>query len=182
MPPPGTGVQLAARGTREGTVHTRGRSAARLYSSTVIKPGEQHHVAVQEVEGPERYKHEIVVRGGRHVLEGDVAFGEDGSHGDTAPAPKDLALAAVALCTSMTVRMYADMRHLPLRRVKVDISEIPSATGGHVPEGLHVVLYLDGDLTSQQRERILAVAGKCPVKQMMTGKMPLGITSELSPG
>lgn len=154
------------------------RCAARL-QSTVIKP-EQHHATVQEAEGPELYRNEITVRGGRHVFAGDVAFGEDGSRGDTAPAPKDLALAAVALCTSMTVRMYAERKNLPLRRIRVDIEEIPSATGGHVPEGLHIRLQLDGDLTPEQRERILAIAGRCPVKQMMTGKMPLGVTSELA--
>jgi uncharacterized OsmC-like protein len=52
---------------------------------------------------------------------------------------------------------------------------------GSVPDGLQMTLKLEGNLTSQQKERLLQVSAKCPVKQMMLGKMRDGIDMKLAP-
>mmetsp|Transcript_1034 Transcript_1034/g.1459 ORF Transcript_1034/g.1459 Transcript_1034/m.1459 type:complete len:95 (-) Transcript_1034:90-374(-) len=79
------------------------------------------------------------------------------------------------MCTSMTVRMFADRHGWPLEKVEVKVTEF-TGPGRHLPESLEVFLNLYGPhLTEHQRQRLWKVAESCPVKQMLLGKMPLGI-------
>jgi uncharacterized OsmC-like protein len=96
------------------------------------------------------------------------------------PRPKDYALAGLALCTSMTIRLFADRMKWPLHHVQVEVQELGKGSGS-VPDGLQMTLKLEGNLTSQQKERLLQVSAKCPVKQMMLGKMRDGIDMKLAP-
>ena len=41
---------------------------------------------------------------------------------DTGPGPYDLLLAALGACTSMTVRLYADRKQWPLKRIMVRLA------------------------------------------------------------
>ena len=58
------------------------------------------------------------VRAGRHTLVADEPVSVPGGR-DLGPDPYDYLLAALGACTAMTVRMYAEMKKLPLRRVSV---------------------------------------------------------------
>jgi putative redox protein len=88
--------------------------------------------------------------------------GEDGG-----PQPHDFLLAALGACTSMTVKMYADRKGWPLRRVEVKLSQ---GKEGEV----HVIrrhISLDGDLDAEQRTRLLEIANKCPVHKTLSGEI-----------
>ena len=76
-----------------------------------------------------RYAH--TMRSGRHTLRGDLMPAAGGF--DAGPSPKELALLALGLCTSMTVRVFADNSRFPLRRVGVTVRE-RCPPGAHVPE------------------------------------------------
>ena len=65
--------------------------------------------------GTGRYAQRITA--GRHVLTADEPTSIGGD--DTGPNPYDLFLAALGACTSMTLRMYADRKGLPLQRTTV---------------------------------------------------------------
>jgi hypothetical protein len=65
--------------------------------------------------GTGRYSH--VITAGRHVLTADEPVPLGGS--DTGPNPYELLLAALGACTSITLRMYADRKGLPLQRTTV---------------------------------------------------------------
>ncbi|CAI5517962.1 unnamed protein product [Closterium sp. Naga37s-1] len=52
-------------------------------------------------------------------------------------------------------------------------------TDGRLPDGLRLLLRLEGPLSTEQKERLLEIAGKCPVKQMMLGKMRQAIKTTL---
>ena len=47
---------------------------------------------------------------------------------DTGPGPYDFLLAGLGACTSMTMRMYADRKSLPLDRVTVTLNADGSVT------------------------------------------------------
>lgn len=51
--------------------------------------------------------------------------------------------------------------------------------GPHLPDGVRVKVSIDGDLDDKQRERLLAAAGKCPVKRMLMGQLKDGVTTVL---
>ncbi len=90
------------------------------------------------------------------------------------PNPYEHLLAALGTCTSMTTRMYATHKNLPLKHVSVELSHHSHDDG---TQELKRQLTVEGDLTDKERARILEIADKCPVHRTLTGK--LKITTEL---
>lgn len=81
------------------------------------------------------------------------------------PNPHELLLASLGACTSMTLRMYANHKNLPLEQVRVDLTH-------QTVDGRAVILrriQLEGNLTDEQRQRMLEIAEKCPVHKIITG-------------
>lgn len=103
------------------------------------------------------------VRIGPHALVADEAVAQEGT--DAGPAPHEYLLAALATCTSMTVKVYADRKGWSLRRVEVSVD------GAH-EDGAFVMrrhVVVDGDLDDEQRARLLEIANKCPVHKTLSG-------------
>lgn len=106
-----------------------------------------------------------------------VTFDEPSDLGgtDAGPTPYEALLAALGACTAMTLRMYADRKRWPLEGVEVRLR----TSNSHEPDceaceesevGPHVIereIELEGDLTAEQRERLLQIADRCPVKQTL---------------
>jgi putative redox protein len=115
--------------------------------------------------------------GGREfVIDEPPDFGGDGA----GPDPYTLLLAALGGCTSMTVSMYARRKKWNLESVSVSLSQnrvhakdcenCESETGAFVHQ-INVSIKLEGDLTGEQRERLLEIARKCPVKKTLTSEI-----------
>ena len=83
----------------------------------------------------------------------------------TGPNPYDLMAAALASCTVLTLRLYAERKGWPLRHVEVSVRHHrASLTARDLFERR---IELDGDLDGDQRARLLAIAEKCPVHQTL---------------
>ncbi|MDI1478272.1 OsmC family protein [Polyangium sp. y55x31] len=104
---------------------------------------------------------------GPHVLAGDEVPAVGGD--DRGPDPFEFVLAGLGTCTSMTIKMYADRKGWPLSSVEVEVA-------GEKREGSFLArrsIRLVGDLTEEQRARLLDIANKCPVHKMLTGKIEI---------
>lgn len=107
------------------------------------------------------------VTAGRHVLGADEPESLGGH--DTGPSPYEYVLAGLGACTAMTLRMYAARKGWALRKTSVDLrhEKIPAPDGKAKIDRFTRVIRLEGDLTGEQRTRLLEVADKCPVSQTL---------------
>jgi len=113
------------------------------------------------------------VSAGSHVIVMDEPTSVGGL--DSGMNPYDLLLAALGGCTSMTLRMYADRKKLPLDKVAVrlthqkihasDCAECET-TEGKV-DLIDRELEITGDLDAEQRQRLLEIADMCPVHRTL---------------
>jgi putative redox protein len=94
---------------------------------------------------------------------------------DLGPTPYEYLLAALGGCMAMTLRMYADRKQWPLEGVRVrlrtarshlaDCADCTSTAVGITTLEREVELF--GPLDEAQRQRLLLIAERCPVKQTL---------------
>ncbi|MFD7227910.1 OsmC family protein [Streptomyces sp. NPDC059881] len=117
---------------------------------------------------PSKGEFQQTVTSGRHRLIADEPRSFGGA--DTGPGPFDLLLAGLGACTSMTVRMYADSKQLPLEQVAVSLRMKDKDT-------ILRELVLSGELTTGQREKLHEIADRCPVHKTLTGDLTIETTT-----
>lgn len=116
------------------------------------------------------------VRVGRHSLLADEPAALGGE--DAGPAPFDYVMAGLGACTSMTLRMYAERKGLPLARVTVELSLSQEEIDGVRRQRIHRQIRLEGELSREQSLRLLEIANKCPVHRALSSSFAL--TAELA--
>ena len=123
--------------------------------------------------GQGRYQQEVIV--GEHRLLADEPVSVGGA--DAGPAPLEYVMAGLGACTSMTLRMYAERKSIPLIRISVNLSHDRVKVAGILRDRIVRMITLEGDLTVEQRLRLLEIANKCPVHKAL--EQPLVIESTL---
>lgn len=117
------------------------------------------------------------VEAGKHRFVADEPLDAGGT--DEGPTPYDFLAAALGGCTSMTMRVVAKRENIPLEGAEVqitsdrmyakDCADCTSSTG--YIHRFDVRIKLLGTLTDAQRERLLAVAKRCPVAKTLTSEI-----------
>ena len=122
-----------------------------------------------------RYLQNISI--GQHRIQADEPVEAGGC--DAGPNPHELLLAALGACTSMTLRMYADRKRWPLEDIQVRLTHgkmhAEDCLGCETKEGLvdriEREILLVGNLTDEQRQRLLEIANNCPVHRTLTSEI-----------
>jgi uncharacterized OsmC-like protein/fermentation-respiration switch protein FrsA (DUF1100 family) len=122
-----------------------------------------------------RFQQTVTV--GPHQLLADEPLPSGGD--DTGLAPYDLLLAGLGACTSMTMRLYAERKSLPLDRTTVtlrhskihaeDCAECETKVG--MLDQIERVISMEGPLDAEQRKRLMEIADKCPVHRTLTSEV-----------
>lgn len=110
-----------------------------------------------------KMKHEIQV--GSHHLVTDVSLQEGGEN--LGPSPHDYLAVALASCTAITLRMYATRKGWPLVSADTTVILDHQKTLVKFDRQIHLV----GELSDEQKARLLDIANHCPIHQALTGKI-----------
>jgi putative redox protein len=113
-------------------------------------------VEVRET-GAGRFQLEVRAGGAAFLVDEPASVGGLGS----GPNPYDLLGSALGACTAMTVRLYAERKAWPLKSVVVRVLHGRSGLEGKDRFAREMVL--EGELTPDQRRRLLEIANRCPV-------------------
>jgi putative redox protein len=134
-------------------------------------------VLVRETHGG-KFQQEILT--GPHRLLADEPVKLGGL--DSGPGPYDFLLAGLGACTSMTIRLYADFKKIPLENVSVRLSHEKKIHAKDcencdtkVTKVDHIdrAITLEGPLDVEQRKRLMEIADKCPVHQTLESKIDI---------
>jgi putative redox protein len=122
-----------------------------------------------------KYQNDVIV--GPHHLFADEPAAVGGA--DTGPGPYDYVLAGLGACTSITMRMYADRKSLPLDRVTIRLSHskihakdcAECETKAGMLDQFDRVIAMEGALDADQRKRLMEIADKCPVHRTLESEI-----------
>ncbi|GAA1216101.1 bifunctional alpha/beta hydrolase/OsmC family protein [Rhodoglobus aureus] len=142
-------------------------------TATVTKDGSS--VIVRE-SGPARYEQQVFASGHEFIADEPAPLSKN--HG---PGPYDFILAGLGSCTSITIRMYADRKKMPLTGVSVRLTRerIDASGCDHCTstEGMveHITreLTFEGELSEEQRDALVVIADKCPVHRTLEGEISI---------
>jgi putative redox protein len=120
-----------------------------------------------------------VIAAGRHRVLADEPVGVGGH--DTGPGPYDFLLGALGACTSMTMRLYAERKSIPLDRVTVTLKHgriyAKDCETCETQEGMisriERTITMDGALDAEQRRKLMEIADKCPVHRTLTSEIDI---------
>ncbi len=113
--------------------------------------------------GPHRYRaDEPVALGGRA----------------TGPDPYEYLLAGLGACTALTLRLYAERKGWALDHVDVTVRHASRLSAGAAKDVFTRDIRLEGNLSDEQRSRLLEIAEHCPVSRTLTA----GVVVESSLG
>jgi putative redox protein len=122
-----------------------------------------------------KFQQEVMSGPHRFIADEPVSFGGL----DSGPGPYDLLLASLGACTSMTLRIFADRKSLPLDRVTVrlthkkvhaeDCEECETKDG--MIDRIDRTITLEGTLDAEARKQLMDIADRCPVHRTLTSEV-----------
>lgn len=131
-------------------------------------------VVVQETRTG-KFQQTVTVGPHRMLADEPIAAGGE----DSGPGPYDFLLAGLGACTSMTMRLYADRKTLPMERVTVtlkhgkihakDCEECETREG--MLDQIERVITIEGALDAEARKRLMEIADMCPVHRTLTSEI-----------
>jgi putative redox protein len=138
---------------------------------------EEGLVLVRETHGG-KFQQEIL--SGPHRMFADEPVKAGGL--DSGPGPYDFLLAGLGACTSMTIRLYADFKKIPLENVSVRLNHEKKIhtrdcedCENKVSKVDHIdrFITLEGPLDAGQRKKLMEIADKCPVHQTLESRVEI---------
>ncbi|PWJ44981.1 bifunctional alpha/beta hydrolase/OsmC family protein [Sediminitomix flava] len=178
----------------DGADHLLSKVADSLYVGEVISSWAKRYIPFPEDKkldnplhgvahiGTEKYATQIKV--GKHYILADEPESVGGK--DYGPTPYDFVMAGLGSCTAITLKMYADHKKLDVEDIYVhlehdkihadDSSNTENSSNGKIDQ-FRRVIEVKGNLTDEQKERLLQIANKCPVHKTL--EQPVKVITEL---
>ena len=115
--------------------------------------------------GKQKYKTELQAK--NHIITADEPTDVGGQ--DLGFTPTELLESSLGACTAMTLRMYADRKNWDLHEANVKVGFKRNMTSQQVTFVKEIELI--GNLDTEQRDKLLEMAARCPIEKMITGEI-----------
>ena len=112
------------------------------------------------------YLAEAKMRNHFAVIDEPVNKGGD----DSGPTPVEYLLTAIGGCVSITLRMYAERKKWDVGKITVNVIQKEELTSEGIKKSLIEEISFENEITFEQKEKLLEIAGKCPVAKMVKGE------------
>jgi putative redox protein len=130
-------------------------------------------VTVNAITKREKYK--TIISSETNQLIADEPISDGGT--DLGFSPVELLAGALASCTSITLRMYADRKEWDIDEIKVDV-QFSRDTTTNSASFQRTISYV-GNLETAQEERLIAIANACPVHKTLSGTISIATSLKL---
>ena len=167
----------------DGADHLLSKKEDSLYAGEVIASWAQRYLDIPQSK-PISTNKQVVVRIGEDSLTTEIKSGdhllladepESVGGNNLGPSPYDFLLSGLGACTAMTVRMYATRKKIRLNEIRVHLQhsreyakdcENYQNTSSKIDK-IERIIEFEGELTADQKTRLLEIANKCPVHKTL---------------
>lgn len=169
----------------DGADHLMTKEADAKYAASMIANWASRYINMDDSEespegevwtrlGEKGFTTEVIA--GQHQMIADEPPSVGGS--DEGPTPYGYLLSGLGACTAMTLRMYADYKKIALEEVEVKLThdkihqvdgENSESSKGKIDQ-IKRIITMKGDLSDEQRKRLIEIADRCPVHKTLEGK------------
>jgi len=94
---------------------------------------------------------------------------------DIGPDPFSTFLASLAGCTLSTLRMYIDRKEWNIPEIKISLNLHPE-TNTELETTISRTITFSGEVSDEQKERLLIIADKCPISKLLKGNITINTT------
>jgi putative redox protein len=122
----------------------------------------RHHDAEAEETGVGKFQLAMRVGGAKFLADEPETLGGLG----TGPTPFNLLSAALAACTTMTLRLQADRNNWPVTQIRTAVNHRKDK-GAEIPDVFTRRIEIEGEIDTRQREALLDAANRCPVHRTL---------------
>lgn len=94
---------------------------------------------------------------------------------DLGPDPFSTFLASLAGCTLSTLRMYIDRKEWDIPEIRISMN-LAQKTNETLETTISRTISFSGEVTDEQKERLLVIADKCPISKLLKGTININTT------
>ena len=123
--------------------------------------------------GMDQYKTSVQTNSHKFIADEPEAIGG----GNQAPGPSDFLMTALATCTAITLRMYADRKELPVTQITVKVMLKIDYALGNLSSNFDRQIEIEGNISKEQYDQLLHVANSCPIHNILTH--PIQVSTQI---
>jgi putative redox protein len=121
--------------------------------------------------GTQKYLCTIFWRNGEFLMDEPESIGGN----DIGPDPFSTFLASLAGCTLSTLRMYIDRKGWDISEIKISLN-FYQQTEPQLETTISRTISFSGNVSNEQKERLLVIADKCPISKILKNKIIINTT------
>lgn len=121
--------------------------------------------------GTQKYLCTIFWRNGKLLMDEPENLGGN----DLGPDPFSTFLASLAGCTLSTLRMYIDRKGWDIPEIKISLNMVQE-TAPDLETTISKTISFTGNVSDEQRERLLVIADKCPISKILKNRININTT------